>query len=73
MLSDLSKEYFDKNVYMPLIGFSFVVPQIFSICEAWANALIITMFNSLQSDDYNKKLTGSQNFYKLLKKETNNV
>lgn len=27
------------------------------------------MFNSLQFDDYNKKLTGSENFYKLLKKQ----
>lgn len=63
--------YFDKNVYLPLIGYSFMVPQIFSICEAWANALIITLFNSLQFDDYNKKLTGTTNFYKLLKKQTN--
>lgn len=40
-------DYFNHHTYLPLISFSFVAPQIFSICEAWANALMITLFNSL--------------------------
>lgn len=57
-------DYFDHHTYLPLIGYSFMIPQIFSICEAWANALMIALFNSLQFDDYNKKLTGKLNFFK---------
>jgi hypothetical protein len=61
-------DYFDQNTYLPLIGFTFVVPQIFAICEAWANALMITLFNSLQFDDYNKRYMG-KNYFKQLKKQ----
>jgi hypothetical protein len=39
--------YADHHTYLPLIGFSFIAPQIFAVCEAWANALMITLFNSL--------------------------
>ncbi|CDW88835.1 transmembrane protein [Stylonychia lemnae] len=72
ILTDRSLDYFDQNVYLTLIGYSFMVPFIFSICEAWANALIITLFNTLQYEDYYKLLPGSHNLYKLLKKETSN-
>ena len=61
-------DYLDHHTYLPLIGYSFMVPQIFSICEAWANSLMITLFNSLQFDDYNKKLSG---YYMKLKKAPN--
>lgn len=53
---DMNKDYFDQNVYLPLIGYSFVVPQVVSLCEAWANALMLSLFKALQSDDYNRKL-----------------
>jgi hypothetical protein len=47
-------DYFDHHTYLPLIAFSFLGTQIFSVCEAWANALMDTLFNCVQSDDYNK-------------------
>lgn len=61
-------DYFDHNVYLPLIGFTFIGPQVFSVCEAWANALMITLFNSLQFEDYNKYLMKRRDV-KQLKKE----
>jgi energy-converting hydrogenase Eha subunit H len=49
-------DLFDHHTYLPLIGFTFIGPQIFSVCEAWANALMISLFVSLQFEDYNKYL-----------------
>ena len=61
-------DYMNHNSYLPLISFSFVAVQIFYVCEAWANALMITLFESLQFDDYNKKFSG-KNYFNQLKKE----
>lgn len=47
IFSDRTVNYFDHNTFLPLIGFSFIATQIFSVCEAWANALMITLFNSV--------------------------
>ena len=58
IVSHKSLDFFDQNVYLTLIGYSFMAPFIFSICEAWANALIITLFNTLQYEDYNKLIPG---------------
>jgi len=57
-------DYFDHHTYLPLICLSFVATQIFAVCEAWANALMITLFNSLQYDDYNKKRFTDENYFK---------
>ena len=40
-------DYLNHHTYLPLISLSFVLVQIFSVCEAWANALMITLFDSL--------------------------
>lgn len=61
-------DYFDHHMYLVLIGFSFIVTQIFWICEAWANSLMITLFNSLQFDDYNKHYSDEKNLIKHMKK-----
>ncbi len=38
------KDYFDQNVYLVLIGFCFVIPTLYNVCEAWANAILLTLF-----------------------------
>ena len=63
-------DYADHHTYLPLIGFSYIAPQIFAVCEAWANALMITLFNSLQFDDYNLWISDKKRSYlKQLKKQ----
>ncbi len=54
ILTDKNVDYFDHQTYLPLISFSFVATQIFAVCEAWANALMDTLFKSVQFYDYNK-------------------
>ena len=42
--------------FLPLVGLRFIAPLMYTACEAWANATMTEMFQSLESTEFQSKV-----------------
>lgn len=62
--------WLDEDFFLISSMFWLVVPMLFSVTEAWSNALLKTMFRQVESDDYNRKLGEQESLFDKLRRKT---